>query len=178
MGWFADQAEVEILVTPGLLRVSVRPQPKFSSLLISAVIIFAFALTAAFDWRQTQIPERVAEAVAVLGAVFALFQRLSGSEELIEISEQEIRISRETFGWHKTSEFPIEQCSDLDLQTGKEDSRRLQFRFGKWRTIEFGNYMSKEQAERVLDTLADSLPELARKLCLHWTSLSMGLRLP
>ncbi|HJU10809.1 MAG TPA: hypothetical protein VJ728_08025, partial [Candidatus Binataceae bacterium] len=71
---------------------------------------------------------------------------------------------RDTFGWHKASEFPIEQCSDLDLQTGKEDSRRLQFRFRKWRTIEFGNYISKEQAEKVLDTLADSLPDLARRL--------------
>jgi hypothetical protein len=122
---------------------------------------------------------RVGEILVVFGAVFAWFQQLSGSEEEIEIGERGIRINREIFGWHRISGFPIEQCSDLDLQTNKEDSRRLQFRLGKWRTIEFGNYMSNEQAERVLDTLADSLPETARKLlpsldiAKHWTTLDL-----
>lgn len=107
------------------------------------------------------------------------FNNCQAPEEAIEIGERGIRIDREIFGWHRISEFPIEQCSDLDLQTNKEDSRRLQFRLGKWRTIEFGNYMSKEQAERVRDTLADSLPETARKLLRslditkHWTTLDL-----
>ena len=41
-------------------------------------------------WQQTPLPERVAEAVAVLGAVVACLQQLSGSEEQIEIGEQGI----------------------------------------------------------------------------------------
>ena len=178
MGWFTDQAEVEILILSGVLRVNVRPRPKLSFLLTSAAIIFAFAAMSASDWQQAPMLERVAEAVAVLGAVFGWFQQLSGSEEQIEIGERGIRISREVLGWHSTSEFPIEQCSDLDLQTG-EDSRRLQFRVGTWKTVEFGNYISREQAEQVLDTLADSLPELGRKLLpslditQHWTTLDL-----
>jgi hypothetical protein len=177
MGWFGDQAEVEVLIVSGVLRVTVRPRPKLSFLLTTAAIIVAFALMSGSEWRQTPLLGRMAEAVTVLGAVFVWLQRLSGSEEQIEIGERGIRITREILGWHRTSEFPIEQCSDLDLQTGK-DLRRLQCRVGHWRTIEFGNYMSKEQAERVLDTLADSLPELGRKLLpsvditQHWTTLN------
>lgn len=107
------------------------------------------------------------------------FRLLSGSEEEIEIGEHGIRIRRESFGWNRVSEYPLERCSDLDLQTNKEDSRQLQFRLGKWRTIEFGRYMSKERAERVLETLADSLPEIGRKLLPsmditnQWTTLNL-----
>lgn len=123
--------------------------------------------------------ERFGEVLVVFGAVFAWFQQLSGSEEEIEFGEQGIRIRREVFGWNRISEYPMEQCRDLDLQTTNDDSRRLKFRFGRWRTIEFGNYMSEEQAEKVLDTLAESLPELARKLMpsldiTHWTTLHLS----
>jgi len=180
MRFFADGAEVEIVVTSGVLRVSVRPRPTFASLLISAAIIGAVAMMLAFAWRRTALIERIGETVALLGASFAWFQRLSGSEEEIEIDERGIRINRDIFGWNRVSEFPIEQCRDLGLQTRKEDPHGLQFRLGKWRTIEFGNYISRDQAERVLDTLADSLPEIARKLLpsldvtKHWTTLNLN----
>ena len=180
MGLFADEAEVKIVAASGVLRISVRPQPTLTSLLVSAVLIIGFALMSLFSWRQSAVVIRVGELLLVLGAIFAWFQQLSGSEEEIEIGQRGVRISREIFGWHRVSEFPIEQCSDLDLQTDKEDSRRLQFRVGKWRTIEFGNYMSKEQAEKVLDALADSLPEVAQKLLpslditKHWTMLHLN----
>lgn len=112
--------------------------------------------------------------------VFAWFQQLSGLEEEIEIGDHGIRIRREILGWNKISEYSIEQCSDLDVQTNKGDSRRLQFRFGKWRTIEFGNHISEEQAENILDALAESLPEIAQKLLpsidiiKHWTTLDLS----
>lgn len=41
---------------------------------------------------------------------------------------------------------------------------QLQVRFGRVRTIKFGDYMAREQAEKVLDMLVDSLPEVAQKL--------------
>jgi len=180
MGLFTDRAEVEIVVASGALRISVRPQPRPVSLVITAAIIILFASICILSWRQSALLERVLEIVVVLGAVFGWFQQLSGAEEEIEIGERGIRISREIFGWNKISEFPIEQCSDLDLQRDTEDSRQLQFRLEKWRTIEFGNYMSKEQAEKVLEKLADSLPEVARKLLpslditKHWTTLKLN----
>lgn len=179
MSFFADGADVELAVTSGVLRVSVRPRPTLARLLITAATIAVVALMSALVWRQTALIERIAEIAVILGAIFAWFQQLSGSEEEIEIGERGIRISTDIFGWSRVSEFPIEQCSDLKLQTSKEDSHQLQFRLGKWRTIDFGNYMSKEQAERVLDKLADSLPEIARKLLpslditKHWTTLNL-----
>jgi hypothetical protein len=180
MGLFADRAEVEIVVASGVLRISVHPRPRPVSLVMTAAAIVFFGAISVLSWRQSTLLERILESVVVLGGVFGWFQQFSGSEEEIEIGERGIRISREIFGWNKTSEFPIEQCSDLDLQTDNGDSRQLQFRLGKWRTIECGSYMSKDQAEKVLDTLADSLPEVARKLLSslditkHWTTLNLN----
>jgi hypothetical protein len=180
MGLFADRAEVHIVVASGAVRVSVRPHHRPISLLMTAAIIIFFAVISILSWRQSALLERILEVVVVASGVFGWFQQLSGLEEEIEIGGRGIRISRQIFGWNKISEFPIEQCSDLDLQTDKEDCRQLQFRLGKWRTIEFGNYMSKEQAEKVLDTLADSFPEVARKLLpsldvtKHWTTIKLN----
>jgi hypothetical protein len=179
MGFLAAGAKVKVVVTSGVLRVTVRPQPTLASLTVSAALIVAFTATLLVSWKQSTLLVRAGEILGVLGAVFGWFQQLSGAEEQIEIGERGIRISREIFGWHRVSEFPIEPSRDLDFQTNKEDSRRLQFRFGKWRTIEFGNHMSDEQAQRVIDTLADALPEVARKLLpslditKHWTTLHL-----
>lgn len=179
MGLFATKAQVEIGTTSGVLRVVVRPQPNLASLLVAAAAIVAFIVVSIKSWQRTAFVERGGEVLITVGGVFGWFRLLSGSEEEIEIGEHGIRIRRESFGWNRVSEYPLERCSDLDLQTNKEDSRQLQFRLGKWRTIEFGRYMSKEQAERVLETLADSLPEIGRKLLpslditKHWTTLNL-----
>lgn len=175
--FFVSTAEVEIGTTSGALRVLVRPRPTLTSLLLTAAIIGAFAAASLSDWQRTGSVEHILEILVVFGGAVAWFQQLSGSEEEIEIGDREIRIRREILGWNRISEYSIERCSDLDIQTKNGESRRLQFRFGKWRTIEFGNHMSKEQAEKVLDALAESLPELARKLLpsiditKHWTTL-------
>ena len=180
MGILADSAEVEVGTRSGVLRVLVRPRPTLAFLLVTAGVIVGFVAMSVSAWRRTAFAERIGEILAIAGAVFAWFQQLSGSEEEIEIGEHGIRIRREIFGWNRISEYPLEQCSDLDLQTTKDDSRRLQFRFGKWRTVEFGNYISEEQAEKVLDALAESLPKIARKLLpsiditKHWTTLDLS----
>lgn len=179
LGLFADKAELQIAVISGVLRVSIRPRLRLASLLIAAAFTAFVAAISIGSWRQSSLTDRIFEVVVILATLFGWFQQLSGSEEEIEIGEREIRISKEIFGWKRVSEFPIDQCSDLDL-TKEEDSRRLQFRFGKWRTIEFGNYLSKEQAEEILDTLADSLPQIGQKLLpslditKHWTTLRLN----
>jgi hypothetical protein len=178
MELLAKGAEVEVGVASGILRVSVRHKPRLTSLLLTAVLIAAFAAIVLSSRKQSVPVVCVGEVLIILGAVVAWFQQLSGSEEEIEIGERGIRIKKEALGWHRVAEFPIAKCSDLHLQIDRENSRRLHFRFGKWRTIEFGNYMSNEQAEKVLNTLADSLPEVAQKLLpsldvtKHWTILN------
>lgn len=180
MGLFADKAEVKIDVVSGVLRVRVRPRPTALSLVVNAIIIVVFGAASLASWQHTAWLMRACETLVLAGSVFAWFQKLSGFEEEIEIGEHRIRINREVFGWHKVSEFPIEKCSDLDLQTDSKDSRQLQFRFGRWRTIEFGYSMSKEQAEQVIDALADSLPDVARRLLPSlditkaWTTLNLN----
>jgi hypothetical protein len=108
MGLFADEAEVKIAVASGVLRVSVRSRPTLVSLLVSAALIVAFASMSLVSWRQSALLVRIGEFLLVLGATFAWFQQLSGSEEEIEIGQRGIRISREIFGWHRVSEFPME----------------------------------------------------------------------
>src|SRR5436190_23011965 len=125
MGIFADKAEVEIGVTSGVLRVSVRPQPTPVSLMVTAAVIVAFVALCISTWQEAAFLERMGEIFVTIGAVFAWFQQLSGAEEEIEIGDWGIRIRKEAFGWSRVAEYSIEQCSDLDLQTNKGDSRQL-----------------------------------------------------
>jgi hypothetical protein len=99
MGLFVDRAEVEIVAASGVLRVSIRPQPRLVSLVITAAIIIGFAAVAIHSWPQSSLLERVVLIAGVVGAVFRWFEQLSGSEEEIEIGERGIRISREIFSW-------------------------------------------------------------------------------
>ena len=87
MGLFPDGAEIEIVVTSGVLRVSLRPRPTLASLLVTAGLIVAFVAISLLSWPQSAIPVRVGEVLVVFGAVFTWFQQLSGSEEEIEIGE-------------------------------------------------------------------------------------------
>ena|SRR5215467_4126645 len=94
MGLFANKAEVEIFRTPDVLRISVRARPTGAGLLITAAGIMGFGALSASGWRHTAVLERVVEILCALGAVFAWFRQLSGSEEEIEIGGHGVRISK------------------------------------------------------------------------------------
>ena len=101
---------------------------------------------------------------AIFGAVLAWFEQLSGFTEVIEVDARHLRLRKEIFGWERTREYSIEQCSELKLQDESGDAHGLQCRLGRWRTIEFGDYLTQQQALDVLSALDDKFPEIAPKL--------------
>ncbi len=139
-----------------------------------------FAVLSLRSWVKTLLLERIFIVIAVIGAIAGWFEQLFGFSEVIEVDPKNIRVRKETFGWEHTREYATERCTDLKLQDDSGHPHGLQCRLGRWRTIEFGDYLSQEQALEVLTAFADGLPEVAQKLLpslditRHFTKLNLG----
>ena len=139
----------------------------------------AFAVLSLRSWEKMPLLGRILVVGGVIAAIAGWFQQLFGFSEVIELDSKHLRIRTEIFGWERTREYPIEQCSDLELQDLTGNPHGLQCRIG-WRTIEFGDYLSEEQATEVLSALQDSMPEIALKLLpsvdisRHFTNLGLS----
>jgi hypothetical protein len=86
------------------------------------------------------------EVAVALGGVIEWFQHLSGAVETIEVGPSVLKITKEVLGWGRTSEYPVDSCSELKLQDETVDAHGLQCRFGRWKMIEFGDELSAEQS--------------------------------
>jgi len=167
---------MEILVLSGSLRIVVRPSPKLLSMLFQAAVIALFGFLSLRPWQTEPLLVRIAAIAVLIGGIAGWFAQLFGFSEEIEFDQKSLRVRTETFGWERTREYPIEQCSDLQVQDLTGDPHGLQCRIG-WRTIEFGDYLSEQQAIEVLRALQDALPDVVPKL-LHSvdiTKLGLGL---
>ena len=179
MNRLKQRATVEVVLLSGVLRVTVRPSPNWLFLLLEAGIIAAFAVLT-FRAKAMSLPERILSIGVVIGAIGAWFEQLFGFSEVIEFDSGHLRIRKETFGWERTREYPLEQCSDLALQDESGDPHGLQCRLGRWRTIEFGDHLSQRQAIEVLSALENGLPEIAQRvlpsedITRHFTKLDLG----
>lgn len=174
-----QRASVETNVLSGALHVTVRPSPRPWLLLFEAMLIAAFAASSFRARAGISRLENILSGVVVVGAAVGWFEQLFGFSQVIEFDTKHLRIRTETLGWERTKEYPIEQCTDLQLQNRSGDPHGLQCRIG-WRTIEFGNYLSEEQATEVIAALQDVLPEITPKLLpsvdisRHFTKLGLG----
>jgi hypothetical protein len=174
MNSLKQHATVEILVVSGSLRIVVRPSPGWLSMLFQAAIIALFGLLSLRSWQSEPLLVRIPTVAVVIGGIGGWFAQLFGFSEEIEFDQKSLRVRTETFGWERTREYPIEQCSDLQVQDLTGDAHGLQCRIG-WRTIEFGDYLSEQQAIEVLSALQDALPEVVPKL-LHSVDITkLGL---
>ena len=173
-------ANVEIAVVSGTLRVTVRPSPHWLPLLFQAGIIVMFAVLSLWSWVKIPLLERILITVAVIGAIAGWFEQLFGFSEVIEVDPTNLQVRKETFGWERTRQYPIDNCTDLKLQDESGYPHGLQCRLGRLRTIEFGDYLSQQQALEVLTALEDGLPEIAQKLrpsvdiTRHFTKLNLS----
>ena len=156
-------AEVETTIASGIFRVVIRPSPRCWPLTFQAGIIVLFALVCIRSWKTIPLIERVLISGAVIAGIAAWCEQLFGFSEIIEFDQKNIRIRTEILGWERMREYPTEQCCDLQVQDLTSDPHGLQFRVG-WRTIEFADYLSEQQAIEVISALQDALPDIAPKL--------------
>jgi hypothetical protein len=163
---FKQTARVEVAVISGTVRVTVQPAPHWMLLLLQAGVIGMFAVLS-FRARVTMslIP-RILSSLVVIAAIEEWLRQVFGSAEVIEFDSKHLRVRKETFGWERIREYPLEQCSDLTLQDESGSPHGLQCRLGRWKTIEFGDYLSQRQAIEVLSALQNGLPDVAHRILL------------
>jgi hypothetical protein len=144
------------------------------SMLFQAAIIALFGLLSLRSWQTEPLLVRIASVAVVIGGIGGWFAQLFGFSEEIEFDQKSLRVRTETFGWERTREYPIEQCTDLQVQDRTGGPHGLQCRIG-WRTIEFGDYLSEQQAIEVLSALQDAMPDVAPKLLPSVDITTLGL---
>jgi hypothetical protein len=166
MNFFKPSAEVEILAGPDALHVTVKSDPQAFSLLAQAGLIAIYVALVLSTWATDHLIRRVVEASTAVVLIIVWLERLSPSPEVIEFKPDSLTIRKERFGWNRESVYSIDQCTDLGVRDPAGKPHGLQCRVGSrgWRTIEFGDALSAEQATQVLVALQDSLPRVAQKL--------------
>jgi hypothetical protein len=161
---FDQRARLEATIASGGLRVTVQLMPSRALLLFELAVMATFSFLWIRSWGKTSSVDRVLFVVVLVAAIGGWLEQLFGFSEVIEIDAKQIRIRKERFGWERTKEYPANECSDLKLQDEAGSPHGLEFRFGRWRTIEFGDALSPEQAVEVIAALQDGLPEVAQRL--------------
>lgn len=174
------EADVEISARSGMLRVTVHPKTHWLLMLVQVAVIAFFSLYLYRGWTGISLLFRGLLLWAVACAVTAWFYQLSGSE-LIEIDSQKMTIRKNILGWERTSEYPLEDCSELEWREPREDDYYgLQCKVG-WKTVRFGEYVSEARAIEILTVLQRQLPEIADKMLKgpdsskkHFTTLGLS----
>ncbi|HET9407136.1 MAG TPA: hypothetical protein VFO39_07845 [Candidatus Sulfotelmatobacter sp.] len=180
MALFEHHVEMEVVSGPGLLRAVLRLRPSGALLGIEIVTIVFVDFLLLRNWHTQSLLERGLRLFIVLSGLVAMVKLLSGSEEIIEIDSSTLKITKEILGWNRTTEYPIDRCSDFQARAEEGHVGGLQCRVGRWKTIKFADYLSEEQAEEVIAALQDALPDIAEKLLpsmditKHWTMLRLS----
>ena len=163
MSFFKRQRAVEIVALSGTLRVTVNPRPAWAPLFIEALVAVFFGVMVFRGWGSMALGYRILLVWAAASAVIAWFYQLSGSE-VVEFDARKISISKQIFGWNRTTEYSVNDCRELQWHTQSEgDSYGLQCKVG-WRTVKFGEYISEDEAIDVLTALQSNLPEVAQRM--------------
>jgi hypothetical protein len=181
MSLFKRERAIDIVVASGTLRVTINPRPAWIVMLLEAVGILVFGAITVRDWATREWWFRYLLLWAVASATVGWFYQLSGSET-IEFSAQKLAISKETFGWNRTREYPVATCRELEWreQSGEGDTTGLQCKVG-WRTIKFAHHISEDEALEIVTALQTNLPDVAQQMCAmpdsskkHFTTLNLS----
>jgi hypothetical protein len=164
VSFFKTRRSTEITAVSGAVRVTVHPQPAWLLLLLEVVIFTGFATVAFRGWAHEPIHMRALLVIVTASCVLSFFYQLSGTE-VIEIDARKISLEKDLLGWQHIREYPTSKCTEFEVRyhMGRNDYHRLQFKLG-WRTIRFGEYMSEEEGDEVVNALYDKLPEVARQI--------------
>lgn len=148
---------------------------------LEAAGIVAFSFVTVRDWATMALWLRALLVWAIVTATVGWFYQLSGSET-IEFSEQKLTTTKETLGWNRTREYPVDNCRELEWRepSGEGDSGGLKCKIG-WRTITFANHISEDEAQEILTALQANLPDVAQQMCAmpdsgrkHFTTLNLS----
>lgn len=181
MSLFRRERSVEIVAASGTLRVAVHPKPAWLALAFETAATAAFIFFVLRGWSSIALWNRALLAWVVATSVVGLFWQLSGSE-IIEFDSQKLSVTKEIFGWNRTTEYAIEKCRELEWRDQEREAGHygLQCKVG-WRTIKFGRGISEDESIEILTGLQRALPEVAQQIFAtsgagkdHFTTLKLS----
>jgi hypothetical protein len=164
MTGFVEGSKVRMLAIPGKLRVTVRiGSPWLGTIALFGVMVFV-GLSACFHW--TDFPSWVRGLLLLVGVsslpvlVFQLF-----AQEIIEFDRQVLTIRKGIHRWVRKREYRIEDCRGLERKGGNKGKSSGLKCTVVWRTVTFGDWLSGDDALKILTALRRNLPEVAQKIC-------------
>lgn len=165
MTGFFDGPKVGVVASSGMVRVTVHPRPNWQA---GLVILAGGILEASVLFHFWSLTSRsfhfilIAIFVSTLGS--SLYQ-FSG-EEIIEIDSQKLTIRKGIHGWERKREYRIDECRDLEWDSGPKGGSYLTCKVGRW-PIKFANRLSENDAIEILSALQRTLPDVAEKICTY-----------
>ena len=174
--WFAVHANLEMKALSGVVRVKIRISQMWVAILSEAAFFSWLLWTTALKWEES-LWARLVAGWGLLTAALALFYFLTGSET-IEFDKNNLTIRRNLLGWQRTSQYPVEDCSELTWRDQEERGEAaLECNVG-WRKIRFARHATEEDARDILALLQKELPEVATKMTRsaegHYTQLGLN----
>jgi hypothetical protein len=155
-------ANVEIVAVSGTLQITIRPRLRWWILALEFALLAVFVYQTKTTWPKMELISKVLFVWVEVAAVVGILYEISGSE-VIEFTSDRLIIRKEVLGYPRTSEHPLDKCSDLQVNGQNRGQKGLQRKIG-WRTTHFGKYLSEEQAIQIIVELQRSLPEVSAKI--------------
>lgn len=171
MGLSKKTVAVDIVPISGVLRVTLKAEPELLRAGLEAAVLSVFMWFASLSFVGLPRLQQGLIAVAVGSTVIGLLEMLRHRESMIEFGSEKLKIRRSVMGLMRTSECPIEKCSELTWrEPNDENLNSLECKVG-FRTIRFGEGLSERQAQEVLAALQCHLPQVAQTM-----GMSAGVR--
>ena len=180
--WFARKYSLEITPISGVLRVTLSSGPHLWDAAFDAIasgVFFWFLLP---HVHTLSIFRRSVIAVCAASAVGGIVQLLRPSESVFEFGKDLFRIKKPAFaGIARTTEYAVRKCSDLTWHEPDDEAASvLEFKYGS-RTINFGGGLTVQQAQDILASLQEHLPDVAQRMGIsfsdeksHYTRLGLS----
>jgi hypothetical protein len=163
-----------------MVRVTIHPRLHGASGLIALCFDLVLTILCFGFWRFVPGFGRIGFGLAVfvaaslLGSLYGFF-----AEENIEFDSRKLSIRKGFHGWERTREYRISECRDLERRVDEKGWSYLTCKAGRSR-IKFGTWLSENDADKVLEALQRTLPDVATRICStfgtneHFISLGLG----
>jgi hypothetical protein len=163
---FSDgRSRIEIAASSGALRVTIHPPARWYLLLGTLVVEIVFAVMIKDVWIAASWWVRLLLSAGVCGSLAALAFEFFITQ-LIEISAQDLIVSKDFHGWERRQVYPINECSQMEWEPNRGESQTcgLKCKVGS-RTIRFAKGLAEEESIEIIVALQKYLPDVANRIC-------------
>jgi len=161
MKLFEHRSEMEMMGNFGRLQVNIRPRLS-GAVCMEAVTLAGFLLMGWSHLLNAFHNHPIETPLLLIGLVSGLWYQMAGSEEL-EFDSQHLVIRKNRPWWHKTHEYPLDTCTDLEICDQSKDRDRFSM-LAAGRYVSFGRDLNVQQAHDLLSELEKALPGASRRL--------------